>query len=129
MGINIKAIKKGIAKAIKISPTGISLMRENRVNDGFEGYYVDRFNPYIEVATIDIFLNDLDSSKNKSEYTEGGRRDDISGVSAIILYDESFTVLQGDFFTLNNKKYIVKYPTNVYNAYWNVDLEVSTDGR
>lgn len=124
MSINVKAIKKSVEKAIRVNPTLISLMRINKVDDGYEGFSIDKDNPYIEIVSANIFLNNVTSKKSNTDYSEGGNRDNITGVSALLLYEDSFTVLEGDYFVAGDKKYIVKYAINVYNIYWNLDLEV-----
>lgn len=127
MAINIESIKKGLQQAIKSSPTNITLMRENQIDDGYGGTYLDKDNPYIIVFNEDIYLNELGSSKGSTSYTEGGKVESINGVTALVPIG-NYSIEEGDFFVKDNKKYIIKFFILVYKAYWSVDLEVSDNG-
>lgn len=126
MVLNITSIKKSVEKAISTSPTNINLMRENRIDDGYGGYYLDTKNPHIIIFNNDIYLNEVSATKNDTLITEGGRVDKINGVSAIIPIG-NYEIKEGDFFIKDDKKYTVKFATNIYQAYWSVDWEVSNN--
>lgn len=126
MGISVETIKKNIKKAISNSPTNITLMRENRIEDGYGGYYLDPQNPYIIIFNEDIYLNELSSNKLNTSYSEGGKVENISGVTAIIPIG-NYGIEEGDFFIKEGKKYTINYSVNVYKAYWSADLEVGAN--
>lgn len=124
MGLNIEEIKNAVKCGIQVNPTNISLMRDNKLYDDFGGYTIDPYSPTTEVINLDIFINEATSSLNDWKYSEGGRRANVAGVSALMPYEYTFTVEKGDYFIVGNKTYIVDYPLNMYNAYWTVGLEV-----
>lgn len=128
MGININAIQKAVTTGINLYPTTITLLRPNKVSDGYGGYFIDSTNPETTVAEFKAFLNDATSSRNEPSISDGGKKENITSVSMIVLDDGTFEIQIGDLFRLNGKEYRVKYSKNMYNAYWMVDLEVKLNG-
>lgn len=128
MNFNGEAIRSAIIKAINISPTNITLSRENKVYDEYGSYYVDTESP-IELYKGDIYIDESSSKRDKAQYSEGGVIEEVTGVKAMILQEPSYEMKKGDYFKVEDRTYIVNHYIDVYGIYYNVELRVREDGN
>lgn len=122
MPINKGRIKAKVDQAISNLPTTITLKRDAKVSDGYDGY--------TEVPeTVAEFDGFLDSSKSRlgvDSITQGdfGTIKTIRKVNLLAVFDETFEIKIGDYFVVDGIKYRVSYPRNQYDIYWECECEV-----
>lgn len=119
--INVERIKKQVQKAIATMPTEINLKRLQKTDDGYGG----EIEQEIDVATFSAFMEDKASGMQINVTTgDAGTLKRLRNISFIAVYDNSFTIKAGDYFTIKETKYKVRYPSNQYDIFWQCELEV-----
>lgn len=121
MAVNAEKLRSQIAKAIAQLPQSIDLKRITRTGDDYNYTETET-----DVATFDSFI-DLSKSRTASDKTlesEAGLVKRTEGVKLLTVWESSFEIKPDDYFILGNMKYKVILPSNNYNIYWDVTLEV-----
>lgn len=126
--MNIARIKAQVAKAIEKMPTHIILMRYEKTPDGMGGY--TKAEEPSQVATFDAVLDNSKHSFILPTMSEAGTVARQRTPKLIVVYDNSFTLLQDDEFEVAGITYKINNPVDILNLniYWECDLEVIRGG-
>lgn len=111
------ALKNKISQAIQKMPTNIALKRFTKEDDGFGGYTTKE----VEVATFAVYLN---NSKSKLSVTkvDGAEIRILDKIKFLAVKEDTYVILQKDYFSLNGIKYEIVYPKEMMGAYYEVDV-------
>lgn len=114
--INKKLIKRQVKNAIEVNPTIIELKREEKIDLGRDDFETKE----VAVATFKGFFDKSDSRVN---ITNEGANITRAFNFILICVKEDFKIKVGDYFYLEGIKYLVTYPKNNYNIYYECNLE------
>lgn len=118
--LNRKSIISQIVNAINVYPSEITIMRENRVSDGFEGYIVDG---EITVANVTGFIDTSGLSFSIAN-GDGGIVLKKEKIQLILPYSEDYELKRGDYFTHKGTNYRVKNPNMQFEICYLAEIEV-----
>lgn len=118
--LNKKSIIAQVVSAIKVYPSNLEIMRENRVSDGFEGYIVDGAKL---VASVTGFIDTSGLSFSIAK-GDGGTVVKKEKIQLILPYSEGYELKQGDYFTHKGITYRVKNPNMQFEICYLAEIEV-----
>lgn len=125
MAINKERIKKQIQRAIENLPTEIVLMRDVKTEVGRDSYSKTP----TEIKVFNGFLDTGSSRLSQLTSNNGdfGKVNPVKNITLLAIYDDTFNIEKGDYFTINGIKHNIVYPKNNYGIYWECDVAVILD--
>lgn len=121
--MNVELMKSKIAQAIEKMPTEINLKRYAKSSDGMGGYTKSK-SPISVAPTFNALLDNSVHNPPTIIINESSTIEQSQTAKLYVVYDKSFSILEGDFFIIGHTKYTVKKAVNILNLniYYECDL-------
>lgn len=118
--INTDFLIERVKEAIALYPSKIELKREKTSDDEMGGYIIDGEE---DVATFDGLFDNTGSSLSIT-ISDAAKVEKVSKLSLVVAFSKDFTILKGDYFTLDGVKYKIKNPNLQLNTCYICELEM-----